>query len=411
MRRVPDTGSTAIGASDAVVTDGFWIFPLRESAVTSRAGIVAGSVAFNLVMLVLLLAQSLVLIIGQPGSIAAWTPLPLLVLIAGQLVAWRSEPMTLRQYVLLAMVVLAAFAALTVAMSQSPAQASAGTAGFVLSVTTSVAVIAGTVADHWTGGVAGAIFGLLAVETTLAVTALAVGMPYRVDVPPIMLAAGLVVSYALFPLARSRARGATASLVAAEHRTRTRRLRELEGRESVAHLHDTLLGTLAALASREPGPLAPADRAMLERGLESTAILPVLRGTTADAPGAACEWIRAVADAGGVRIHLEGDTEAIDELPETTADALRRALEQCLVNVTRHAGVTEAFVSVTASDDRLSVTVVDEGVGFDPDAVPADRLGLSESIRGRIERLGGEVRVWSRPGAGTSVYLAVPRGS
>src|SRR5690606_34786436 len=154
---------------------------------------------------------------------------------------------------------------------------------------------------HWTGGVAGAIFGLLAVESTLAVTALAVGMPYRVDVPPIMLAAGLVVSYALFPLARSRARGATASLVAAEHRTRTRRLRELEGRESVAHLHDTLLGTLAALASREPGPLAPADRAMLERGLESTAILPVLRGTTVDAPSDARAGPRG--GRGGVRGH------------------------------------------------------------------------------------------------------------
>jgi signal transduction histidine kinase len=87
---------------------------------------------------------------------------------------------------------------------------------------------------------------------------------------------------------------------------------------------------------------------------------------------------------------------------------MRAALEQCLVNVVRHAGVTEAWLAAAADAGEVSVTIVDEGVGFDPDAVPHDRLGLSESVVGRLERCGGTVRVWSSPGAGTSVHVTIP---
>ncbi|TPX00900.1 ATP-binding protein, partial [Schumannella luteola] len=119
----------------------------------------------------------------------------------------------------------------------------------------------------------------------------------------------------------------------------------------------------------------------------------------------------AIGAAGGVRLRLEGDLAALDSIADPLGPALHAALEQCVVNVARHAGVTEAWLAVSRSGDELSITVVDEGVGFDPDAVPHDRLGLSESVRGRIERLGGTVRVWSSPGAGTSVHLVVPWGA
>lgn len=146
---------------------------------------------------------------------------------------------------------------------------------------------------------------------------------------------------------------------------------------------------------------------MIERGLESSAMLPALRADAAPdlASGA---WIRAVGEAAGLRVAIEGDPSALATLPPSATEALRGAVEQCLVNVARHAGVSDAWVTVARDGDGVSVTVIDEGVGFDPDTVPHDRLGLSESVRGRIERLGGRVRVWSSPGSGTSVHLSVP---
>jgi signal transduction histidine kinase len=51
------------------------------------------------------------------------------------------------------------------------------------------------------------------------------------------------------------------------------------------------------------------------------------------------------------------------------------------------------------------VIVTDQGTGFEPDAVPADRKGISESIRSRVERVGGEVEIESELGEGTEVIL------
>ena len=136
-------------------------------------------------------------------------------------------------------------------------------------------------------------------------------------------------------------------------------------------------------------------------------MLPLLRAYPSTPDGVAA-WLVAMGAAGGVTVRLDGEVHRLDDLPEPAGSAMRAALAQCVVNVRRHAGVTEAWIAVAAPPGEVSVTVVDEGVGFEPDAVPRDRLGLSESVRGRLERCGGSVRVWSSPGAGTSVHLTVP---
>ena len=85
------------------------------------------------------------------------------------------------------------------------------------------------------------------------------------------------------------------------------------------------------------------------------------------------------------------------------------ALEQCVVNVARHARIDAVRLGIRSSPESVEVLVDDEGVGFDPAAVPPDRFGLSESIRGRIEREGGVVELRSAPGEGTRVLIKVPR--
>jgi signal transduction histidine kinase len=280
----------------------------------------------------------------------------------------------------------------------------------MLSMSTNLAVVIGVAADRWTGGLAGALVGYALGEGTIALTALVVGLPYRLDLPPIAIALGVALGYALVPLARRRARRGTGSLQEADRRSRSRRLRELEARESIALLHDTLLGELAVLAHREPGSLTVPERTRIAASLESSAVLPLLHADPVLPEGMAA-WLVSIGAAGGVRVRLEGEIAALDRVPDPAGSALRSALEQCVVNIVRHAGVGEAWLAAAASATELSVTVVDEGVGFDPDAVPRDRLGLSESVRGRLERCGGAVRVWSSPGAGTSVHVTVPIGA
>lgn len=94
-------------------------------------------------------------------------------------------------------------------------------------------------------------------------------------------------------------------------------------------------------------------------------------------------------------------------MPVEAARALAAALAEGLRNSCRHAGesVTRS-VGVTVSHDGIAVLVADDGRGFDPRTVPADRLGVSVSIRGRMQQLdGGSARIVTAPGAGTRVHL------
>ena len=80
-----------------------------------------------------------------------------------------------------------------------------------------------------------------------------------------------------------------------------------------------------------------------------------------------------------------------------------------MTNAAKFAGVEEIDVYADVVDDEIAVFVRDRGAGFDPAAVPDDRRGLRESIKGRLERAGGSAVVTSAPGEGTEVELRLPR--
>jgi signal transduction histidine kinase len=79
-----------------------------------------------------------------------------------------------------------------------------------------------------------------------------------------------------------------------------------------------------------------------------------------------------------------------------------------VLNAARHAAGTAIQVYVECGPDGVEAFVRDRGPGFDPDDLPADRLGVKESIIGRMERHGGSARVRSEPGEGTEVKLLLP---
>jgi signal transduction histidine kinase len=101
-------------------------------------------------------------------------------------------------------------------------------------------------------------------------------------------------------------------------------------------------------------------------------------------------------------------------LPAATAAELVAAVRAALDNVREHAGNgARAWVLLEDERDGVRVTVRDDGVGFAPgrlaEAAEAGRLGVAQSMRGRISDLGGSTAIHSAPGEGTEVEFWVPR--
>jgi len=188
---------------------------------------------------------------------------------------------------------------------------------------------------------------------------------------------------------------------------------------AAAVLHDTVLGHLASIAHAPPGAINPQLKREIVRDLEVLVGEDWLSGSAHDrADGAATGWHKstlgvAIAEARAMELEVDvtGDTEALARLDPRGATALGPAVKQCLVNVIKHSGTMRAEVAVFASDREVSVLVVDAGRGFDDAKTGADRLGLRQSVRRRIELVDGSVQVWSTPGLGTSVMIRIPTSS
>ncbi|MEN0101475.1 MAG: ATP-binding protein [Curtobacterium sp.] len=99
------------------------------------------------------------------------------------------------------------------------------------------------------------------------------------------------------------------------------------------------------------------------------------------------------------------DVDAV-ELPPEVGDALVSATVQALVNSVKHAGTaTRTVIGSGIKGGGLRITISDDGHGFDPDAVTAERLGIRVSILERIRHIGGTAHIRSSPGNGTVVTL------
>jgi signal transduction histidine kinase len=88
--------------------------------------------------------------------------------------------------------------------------------------------------------------------------------------------------------------------------------------------------------------------------------------------------------------------------------ALVGAATEAMVNAAKHSGTSRISLYFEASETDLTVYVTDQGKGFDTDGVADDRRGIANSIRARVEKVGGVVKVMSEPGEGTEVMMSVP---
>jgi signal transduction histidine kinase len=199
---------------------------------------------------------------------------------------------------------------------------------------------------------------------------------------------------------------------------RRERIVEAERAEIAAHLHDSVLQTLALIQRQSDQPrevlrLARGQERELRHWLYGPTGYGRPRSAEPGVEGGLAEAITAAA------AEVE-DTYAIDVRPVVVGDrpmdddlrALVLAAREAMVNAAKHAEVDEISVYVEAEDDpedgAVHIFVRDRGLGFDPDAVPKDRHGLADSVRARVTRHGGSVRLRSAPGEGTEVHLRMP---
>jgi signal transduction histidine kinase/phage shock protein PspC (stress-responsive transcriptional regulator) len=187
---------------------------------------------------------------------------------------------------------------------------------------------------------------------------------------------------------------------------RAARIREDERARMAAHLHDSVLQSLVLLQrTGDPRRMTTIARRQ-ERELRAW-----LYGTTHEGEPTS---LHAAIDALAVGVEADHDirVEAVvvgDQPLDDAARALVAAVREAVVNAARHADVERVDVFVEADDAELTGFVRDTGCGFDPATVADDRRGISQSIVGRVQRLGGTATLSSSPGAGTEVELRVPR--
>ncbi|OFK60427.1 histidine kinase [Corynebacterium sp. HMSC078A10] len=178
-----------------------------------------------------------------------------------------------------------------------------------------------------------------------------------------------------------------------------------ERAEIAARLHDSVLQTLALIQkragdSREVTRLARAQERELRAWLfDAPSAAPT---TCFGALEAACGEVEDLFDMRVSAVTVGEDAELTE-----SAKLLIQAAREAMVNAGKHAGVDAVDVYAELLAGELSIFVRDRGVGFDVDAIPADRHGIRDSIRARVEGSGGRVRISSTPGEGTEVELAV----
>jgi signal transduction histidine kinase/phage shock protein PspC (stress-responsive transcriptional regulator) len=186
---------------------------------------------------------------------------------------------------------------------------------------------------------------------------------------------------------------------------RRERIRSQERAEVAAHVHDSVLQTLTLIQKAADDPR---EVARLARSQERELRTWLYRPQGVDGGDFAATLEQAAADVEeshrvAVDVVVVGDRAA-----DGRVGAVVAAAREAMVNAAKHSGVDRIQVYAEAEADRLVVFVRDRGAGFDPALVPDDRLGLAQSVIGRMERNGGTAQIRSAPGEGTEVKLEAP---
>jgi signal transduction histidine kinase len=191
-------------------------------------------------------------------------------------------------------------------------------------------------------------------------------------------------------------------------RERRDRIRSEERSDMAAHLHDSVLQTLALIQrTDDPKRMITLARAQ-ERDLRN-----YLYGSQdRDSTGGLREALQDAATTVEAAHDVPIDVVVVGDAPVSERmSALVAAAREAMNNAAHHSGATKVSVFAEVKAGSVEVFVTDQGRGFRRDEVASDRHGIADSILARVKRQGGEAEVSSEPGEGTEVRLLLPRGT
>jgi signal transduction histidine kinase/phage shock protein PspC (stress-responsive transcriptional regulator) len=191
---------------------------------------------------------------------------------------------------------------------------------------------------------------------------------------------------------------------------RSERIRSQERAEVAAHLHDSVLQTLALMQKRVDDPREVAALARRQERELRTWLLDRPPARAGESLAGALEAAAGEVEeshGGGIEVVTVGDC-ALDDRAEAVLAAAREAILNA-AKFAGDAGPIDVFAEVTPR--RIEVFVRDRGPGFDPGSLPDDRHGVRESIVGRMERHGGRTEIRTGADGGTEVELSLERGT
>ncbi len=184
------------------------------------------------------------------------------------------------------------------------------------------------------------------------------------------------------------------------------RIRSDERAEMAAHLHDSVLQTLALIQRTEdPKRMVTLARGQ-ERELREWLYSKRAESGTFELSAAIRDHAARVEHGHNIPIEVVvvGDAQMDNGL-----NALAQAAGEAMTNAAKHSGASKISVYVEVTADVAEVYVGDGGRGFDQDNIEGDGRGITDSILARMQRHGGEAKIISEPGEGTEVQLTMPR--
>jgi len=191
---------------------------------------------------------------------------------------------------------------------------------------------------------------------------------------------------------------------------RQARVRAEERTDIAARVHDSVLQTLALIQRRADDPAKVIQLARLQERELRAWLFEGRVPNELDADLTLAAGVRQIQQDAETRYGVPveavtvGDTELDDNLR-----ALLAAAREATINAAKWSGADVISLFAEVEPAEVSLVVRDRGQGFDPEAVPADRKGLAESVHGRMTRRGGTATVSTAVGEGTKVTLKMPR--
>jgi signal transduction histidine kinase len=190
---------------------------------------------------------------------------------------------------------------------------------------------------------------------------------------------------------------------------RRERIRSDERADVAAHLHDSVLQTLALVQRRADDPREVVRLARMQERELRRWLLEGERADEGDDDGALGVALDELAAGVETEHGVPVEVVRVRDCPAAGMQPLLLAAREAMVNAVRHSGASRVAVYLEVEAQRVSIFVRDRGHGFDPAGVAADRRGISGSIVDRLQRAGGSAEVRTTLGEGTEVEMSMPR--